>query len=157
MFTDADEPGRGHRLNLMDANWREIGIGVRAQSNYIYLGTGYNAVMAVEDFAFTGGDPFRTGVAYVDADHYGLYTPGEGLGNVTITATRYSDGQVFSTTTIASGGYSLRLAAGTYNLAISGSGLGSLVRFGRYARSAERQDEFSPCGAAGLQRRWLCG
>ena len=66
---------------------------------------------------------FLTGVAFHDRfvpDEF--YSLNEGLGNVTVTARR-SDGQTFTTTTWASGGYSLRLQPGTYTVTGSGNGL----------------------------------
>jgi hypothetical protein len=123
LFVDTGIDGRGHRLNLMEPSFREIGIG-------IILGNfqGYNAEMVTEDFAFTttaGVDAFLTGVVYDDTlvleDSF--YTPGEGLGGVTITATRASDDATFQATTWSSGGYSLAVPAGTYDLTAQGGDL----------------------------------
>jgi uncharacterized repeat protein (TIGR01451 family) len=123
LFVDADIDGRGHRLNLMNPDFREIGPGI-AFGTYLV----YNAEMVTEDFAYTAmpaGNSFLTGVVYDDhritRDYF--YTPGEGFGGVTITATRASDGATFQTTTWSSGGYSLALPAGTYELTASGGGL----------------------------------
>jgi hypothetical protein len=123
LFVDAGVDGRGHRLNLMNPSFREIGPG-------IVLGNfqGYNAEMITEDFAYTatpGIDGFLTGVVYNDAlvTEDSFYTPGEGLGDVTITATRASDEATFETTTWSSGGYSLALPAGTYALTARGGDL----------------------------------
>ena len=41
LFVDANEPGRGHRLNLLNPQFQEIGIGVSAGAFQ-----GFNAVMA---------------------------------------------------------------------------------------------------------------
>jgi uncharacterized repeat protein (TIGR01451 family) len=127
LFVDADVDGRGHRLNLMKPDFREIGPG-------IVLGTylGYNAEMVTEDFAYTAmpaANSFLTGVVYDDyrATRDYFYTPGEGFAGVTITATRSSDGATFQTTTWSSGGYSLALPAGTYDLTASGGGLSTNI------------------------------
>ncbi len=123
LFVDADVDGRGHRLNLMNPDFRELGPG-------IVFGTylGYNAEMVTEDFAYTAvpaSNSFLTGVVYDDyrvtRDYF--YTPGEGFAGVTITATCSSDGATFQTTTWSSGGYSLALPAGMYDLTASGGGL----------------------------------
>jgi hypothetical protein len=123
LFVDTSVAGRGHRLNLMNPSFREIGPG-------IVLGNfeGYNAEMITEDFARTttpGIGGFLTGVVYNDklVTEDSFYTPGEGLGEVTITATRASDGAAFQTATWSSGGYSLALPSGTYALTASGGDL----------------------------------
>ena len=124
LFVDSSEPDRGHRINMMDPDFEEVGAGVATG-----VFQGYNAVMATQDFAFSAASgPFITGVAYTDAvvhDHF--YEPGEGLGGVSITATRASDGMAFNATTWASGGYSLQVPAGTYSVVASGGGLPSPV------------------------------
>jgi hypothetical protein len=86
-------------------------------------GRAYNAVGVTEDFAArdlqrTGA--FLTGVAYRDANANPFYTPGEGLAAVKITAKRTTDGATFSTTTWSAGGYTLKLAPGTYKVTASG-------------------------------------
>ncbi len=109
----------------MNPGFREIGPGIA-----LGVFSGYNAEMITEDFAYTatpGRDSFLTGVVYDDPrvarDFF--YTPGEGLGDVTITARRTSDGITFSTTTWSSGGYSLALPIGTYDVTASGGALQS--------------------------------
>ena len=119
LFIDRSEPGRGHRLNLLSPDFKELGVGVATGAFQ-----GYNSVLATQDFAYEGGDSFLTGVAYADtvvADQF--YTPGEGLAGITITATRASDNAVFTATTWSSGGYSLPLDSGTYTVTASGPGL----------------------------------
>lgn len=64
---------------------------------------------------------FLTGVAYRDADRNRFYTPGEGLGGVQVRAVRRSDKAAFTTATWGSGGYTLQLVAGTYDVRFSGS------------------------------------
>jgi hypothetical protein len=78
-----------------------------------------------------------------------FYTPGEGLGGVTVTARRASDGATFSTTTWGSGGYSLPLAAATYDVTASGAGLNGTVRFGSVAIGSQNvKRDFLPVPAA---------
>jgi uncharacterized protein YkwD len=79
LYVDEGIDGRGHRLNLMNNNFREIGAGV--VTGAFTSGQTFNAVMATEDFASSGSGVFLTGVAYSDGvieDNF--YTPGEGLG-----------------------------------------------------------------------------
>jgi hypothetical protein len=128
LFTDTSEPGRGHRLNLLNADFKEIGVGVESAQFQ-----GYNSVLVSQDFALRSGPSFLVGVAYTDAAHTHSYQIGEGLGGVTITATRQGDGAVFSTTTWTAGGYSLALDPGTYAVTASGPGLGGTVTQGNVA------------------------
>jgi uncharacterized protein YkwD len=125
LFVDAGIADRGHRTNLMSPDFREIGSGFTS-------GTfkGWTAGMLTTDFAKTAGNPFLTGVAYQDtiADD-DFYTPGEGLAGVTVVARRLADNALFSTTTFASGGYSLPLAAGTYDVSASGGPLAHSITF----------------------------
>ncbi|MCY2925490.1 MAG: hypothetical protein NT031_08630, partial [Planctomycetota bacterium] len=125
LFVDTTDIGRNDRLRLMDSSFREIGIGV--------LGgpiTGGSAIAATEDLARAAGNPFLTGVVYDNrlALMDDFYTPGEGLADVTVTAVKHGGG-IFSTTTWASGGYSLALAAGTYDVTFSGGELGGAFAF----------------------------
>jgi serralysin len=107
----------------MSDNFKEIGLGILT-GNY----QGWNAVMVTQKFARSGSNSFLTGVIYTDAIlNDDFYTVGEGLGGITVRATRQADNQVFSTTTFGSGGYQLALGAGTYNVQFSGGTLGQTV------------------------------
>ncbi len=122
-FIDSGVADRGHRINLMDASYKEVGIGLR-DGNF----SGYNAVMVTEDFAFSGTKTYITGVAYTDAiTKNSFYTPGEGIGGITITATRASDGQVFTTTAAGTGGYAVAVPPGVYAVKTSSSQLNGTV------------------------------
>ena len=128
LFVDKGYTGRGHRLNLMNGDFREIGTGVY-QGVFTSNGTSFNAVMGTEDFAKTGTNVFLTGVAYTDGVvNDDFYTVGEGVGGYTITAVRAGDNATFTTTTWASGGYSLALPPGTYTVTgANGNTLGGPV------------------------------
>jgi uncharacterized protein YkwD len=120
-FIDTDV-NRGHRQNDMNGVFNEIGVGVAEgpwQSSAPYGST----AMVTEDFAYNGNGPFLTGVAFNDLNADNFYEPGEGLGGVTITATRQSDNAVWTTQTWAAGGYTLPLPAGTYTVTASGGGI----------------------------------
>jgi hypothetical protein len=127
LFIDSDVAGRGHRVNLMDPTWREVGLGIGQSTTYTYLGAGFpNAVLGAESFANANG-PFLTGVVFNDnvtLDNF--YTPGEGLGGITINlylpATLTLAG---STTTYGSGGYRLPVAPGAYDVQFV-NGLGQI-------------------------------
>lgn len=125
LFRDAGVAGRGHRLNILDERFVEIGVGVRS-GVYTYQGTNYNAVAATQNFAKSGSLVFLTGVAFDDriaSDQF--YTPGEGLGNVTIRVIRDGTGETYTTQTWASGGYRLALPPGKYSVLASGGGIGN--------------------------------
>ena len=147
LFVDAGIDDRGHRTNLLDPAYREIGTGVLS-GVFTQNNTNYNAVMASEEFATsasTSGE-FLTGVAYSDAvTHDSFYTPGEGLGGITITAKRLSDLSVFTATTYASGGYSLALAPGAYRVTASGAGLPQTVGYASVTIGSENiKRDFTP-------------
>jgi Ca2+-binding RTX toxin-like protein len=130
LYTDEDIPGRGHRLSMMNENFREVGPGV--VTGVMTSGfNGYNAVVASVDFAKSGSGVYLTGVAYTDGvANDNFYTVGEGLGGVTVTATRAGDGATFSTGTFESGGYTLAVDAGTYTVTASGGELGGTIVYG---------------------------
>jgi Ca2+-binding RTX toxin-like protein len=115
LFIDAGIAGRGHRVNMMDPRFREIGI-----SSVVGSFQGFNAVMTTQNFGFDNNpNPFLTGVVYTDkVTDDNFYTVGEGLGGITITA--IGNGQTFTGKSMSAGGYSLRLAAGSYDVSFSG-------------------------------------
>ncbi|MCE9592368.1 MAG: hypothetical protein K8S99_17830 [Planctomycetes bacterium] len=119
-FTSSFEVvGRGHRKNMLNGALTEIGVGTLASGD----------ALSVQDFA-SGGGSFLTGVAFRDSvkkDNF--YTAGEGLGGITISATRTSDSAEFHTTTWEAGGYTLKLDNGTYNIVASGGALASPMNF----------------------------
>lgn len=145
LYVDEGIEGRGHRLNQLHPGYREVGIGIR--EGIFSLDREYNSVMISEDFAYAGPDGFLTGVAYdddriMDDD---FYTPGEGLGDITVTAVREADGAEYAVSTWASGGYSLALPSGTYTIAASGDALGGTVTYERVVLAGENvKRDFTP-------------
>lgn len=120
LFVDAGIAGRGHRLNLMSQNFVEVGVGIRTGQ---FLS--YNSVMATQDFGKSGSAMYFTGVAFSDAvtvDNF--YTPGEGLGNISLVIIRDGNGARYETTTWSSGGFRLELPKGRYSIMATGPGLG---------------------------------
>jgi hypothetical protein len=116
LFVDAGVGGRGHRVNLLDADFREIGIGVE-EGVFSSQGTAFNTAMITQDFGATGTDPaaFLVGVVYRDLDGNGFYSPGEGLVGVRVTP---SQGTYYAVTS-ASGGYAIPLGTTSGTLAIT--------------------------------------
>ncbi|MEN9567330.1 MAG: hypothetical protein RLZZ69_2526 [Cyanobacteriota bacterium] len=105
----------GHRVNILNNSFREIGLG-----NLTGDFEGYNSLMVTENFAKSGSDVFLTGVTYNDLvleDEF--YTIGEGLAEIKITAIRQSDNTSYSTFSMMAGGYQMALQAGTYNVSFS--------------------------------------
>ncbi|HTO60355.1 MAG TPA: CAP domain-containing protein, partial [Bradyrhizobium sp.] len=107
----------GHRANMLNDTFQEVGVGIRTGGF-----SGYNAAMVTQDFAKSGTGAFLTGVAYTDADGDDFYSVGEGRGGVQIAA-QLVGGAATVVTTDAPGGYDAKLAVGTYNITMSGGGL----------------------------------
>ena len=105
----------GHRQNILNSNYREIGLG-----NLTGGFNGYNSLMVTQNFAKSGSDIFLTGVAYddlvIDDDFYSI---GEGLADIEVTAVNTSNNTVYTTTTMSAGGYQIALPAGTYDVSFS--------------------------------------
>src|SRR5262245_55053283 len=95
----------GHRENMLDGGFREIGVGVRTG-----VFQGYNASMTTEDFARSGTGQFVTGVAYFDANGDKFYSIGEGRGGVRLDARSVASGAVTTINTASAGGYATKLA-----------------------------------------------
>lgn len=114
----------GHRENLLDPTFKEVGMGI-ASGTY----EGSAAVDATQDFARSGSSSFLTGVAYNDLSGDNFYEPGEGLGGLSVVV-ESSTGQIWQTTTWASGGYQIALGAGTYTSTFSGGSLAKPVTKG---------------------------
>jgi hypothetical protein len=124
LFVDGDEPGRGHRLNLLDPAFKEVGVGMQEG-----VFNDANALMTTEDFADTTGNSFLTGVVFADANHNGSYDPGEGLAGANITAVQIGAGAVSSTQSWSSGGYTEQLAPGVYDVTASGGPLATPIKY----------------------------
>ncbi len=144
LFIDGDVGGRGHRRNILISSVKEIGIGMAAKANYDPPpagGTQFNAVISTYNFAFSNeppsNRPFFTGVVYSDATtNNNFYDVGEGLAGVTVTAVGAPIN--YSTTTFASGGYSLPVPAGTYAVTFSGGPLAAPIT---YSNVTDRHDK----------------
>lgn len=108
----------GHRLNIMSANFTEVGLDVTAES---VKSTSVGPYVVTEDFG-SRGKFFVTGVAYRDMDKDNFYSIGEGVAGlkVAIGAT--------TATSATAGGYSLALTTlGSQAITLSGGGLSGSV------------------------------
>jgi hypothetical protein len=109
----------GHRINLFDSSFEEVGIGWLATSEYL-----------TQDFGSQNPPsgnpgPFLVGVVYNDANGNNFYDIGEGISGVTITP---STGTYYAASS-TSGGYAFPIAtSGTITVTASGSGLGSISK-----------------------------
>lgn len=112
----------GHRTNLLNASFKEIGIGFEVGEYQ-----GRESAFVTENFAKTGTGSLLVGVAYRDKDADRFYDPGEGLGGISIQAVS-STGQVHTATTMSAGGYQLDLQAGSYTVTFSGNGIEATTR-----------------------------
>lgn len=118
----------GHRQNLLHEPYREMGTGVQ-HGVFTSGGTNFNVTMVTEKFGSRGGNHFITGVAFddsVNADNF--YNVGEGLGGIVVQAS-LANGTTFQTTTGPSGGYSLQVPNGTYNVTFVQPGTGASIAF----------------------------
>jgi Ca2+-binding RTX toxin-like protein len=95
----------GHRRNMMNPIYQEVGLG---QESGLYThtnGVEYQAWMLTELFGRRTTDAILTGVAYDDTDNDGFYSVGEGVGGVSFAI------GAASALTAAAGGYALQTAA----------------------------------------------
>ena len=111
----------GHRENICEDDFNEIGIGV-SEGSFFSEGRDWNAIMATQNYARSGDSPgpFVTGVVYEEKNGNGLYDAGEGVGDVRITL----EGSGFYTETSPSGGYAIPVdgSAGARELTFEGTG-----------------------------------
>ncbi|MBA1158390.1 CAP domain-containing protein [Microvirga mediterraneensis] len=135
-----DSPG--HKANILNGTFREIGIGFDTGPYQSWDGA-----FVTENFARSGSASFLTGVSMADKDGDRFYDIGEGLGGLNVTAVS-STGAQYSTTTQSAGGYSLALAAGTYAVTFSGSGYAPVTQQVTIGSSNVKLDLIDP--AAGI-------
>ncbi|MDX2038991.1 MAG: hypothetical protein SFX72_20260 [Isosphaeraceae bacterium] len=139
---DWGNPDFGHLRNLMapgpsrakrnDQPLSEIGIDLATNvipsvppvsdpANPANEGFNVGPAMVTQEFGWRStAKPFVTGAVFHDRDADAFYDPTEGLGGVTIRATRKGTRKSWTTTTWDSGGFSLPLASGVYTITASG-------------------------------------
>jgi uncharacterized protein YkwD len=118
------QDGRGHRVNIMSAAFRSVGIAVTPEAN---PSTEVGPLVVTQDFGASVSDGQRhlLGVVYADTFDNDFYTSGEGLGGITVRAV--GAGGTFTTTTWSSGGYQMPVAPGSYTVTFSGGVLASPI------------------------------
>jgi uncharacterized protein YkwD len=119
LFEDFSVAGRGHRNTTMLEHFRDIGIGTAFG---IDDGGTKDSFYFVQNFgkSSTQTNPILTGLAYNDLDNNNFFTPAltptsESITGLTVQA-RQSGSVVASVAAFDTGGYSLPLAAGTYQI-----------------------------------------
>jgi hypothetical protein len=106
----------GHRNNIMSANFREIGIGVTANS-----GNSLGAQVITQELGnrfSLDNKAWLLGVAFNDSNNNQFYDAGEGLGGVTVEVDNLSQPTAtpLITTTLDAGGYQTLLDPGQYQV-----------------------------------------
>ena len=110
----------GHQFGMLQDGHTVAGIGVD-WGEWSYPGPTFPTAMVVTEKFSNDDQTYLTGVVIDDADNDDFYDIGEGQGGVHITAWQGDD--VYTTSTWASGGYSLALDAGVYNVRFEGGDL----------------------------------
>lgn len=117
---DGMQSPAGHRLNIMNGAYREVGVGITLESN---ASTAVGPMVITEDFGRRSGTGvFVLGVDYGDRDHDGFYSVGEGVAGLTVAVAGTSAASA------ASGGYTLATGAtGAQTIVLGGGGLAGSV------------------------------
>ena len=134
----------GHRANILNDSYREIGVGFEVGQYGSYEGA-----FVTQDFASTATTPFLTGVTFDDLDGDKFYDPGEGLGNFTISARNNNSGVTTTTTSAPAGGYDLNLGAGTYTVTFSGTGFATTTQLATIGTKNVKLDLMDPIASGG--------
>jgi uncharacterized protein YkwD len=115
----------GHRVNMMNSTFTEVGISVLAEGN---SATEVGPKVITQDFGTTfGAKPQFVGVVIDDLDKDGFYDIGEGQAGVTLSFTRAGGGATVTATSWTSGGFQLALDAGTYTITATGAALAAPI------------------------------
>jgi serralysin len=132
----------GHKANILNGDFREIGIGFKVGPYQSWEGA-----FVTQNFARSGSEVFLTGVTMDDKDGDHAYDIGEALGGLTITAVS-STGARFTTKSEAAGGYSLALDPGSYKVTFSGGGYASVTKHVSIGTKNVKLDLIDPAKAA---------
>lgn len=111
----------GHRKNLMNANFDEVGVGVNT-GFFFSDGRDWNSALAAQTFAYSSATPgpLVLGVVFRDDNSNGVYDPGEGVSGITVTP-EFGDYYAVSS---ASGGYAFPYSGnGPLNIEFTGGAL----------------------------------
>jgi uncharacterized protein YkwD len=139
----------GHRENIHNPIYREVGIGVVLGFNSAPGKTPLDQVgpqVVTEDFGVAQiSTPFITGVAYYDLNGNNFYDAGEGIGNVHVTVA----GATAEAFTARSGGYAVPVSGnGSYTVTFSGSGFANVTKTVSVTGSKNQKVDFTPSYSA---------
>ncbi len=130
LFVELEHDGlftsSGHRLNILQDSFREVGMGIKEGSFTVSDGTTYNSVMTTQNFAKTGSNYFFTGAVYSDNDSNEFYSVGEANAGVTVTVKQGAT-TIVTTASEAAGGWRGAVAGGDYDVTFSGGFLAAAV------------------------------
>jgi|GEM_PF-1687599 len=118
--TGGMQTGRGHRTNIHNPDYIEIGLGYLQGTN-----TGVNGnvgpTLITQDFAVRNSPPtFGTGVAYYDLNGNGFYDVGEEISGLTVNVS----GATSYCTTATGGGWVVPVPSGSATRSVTFTGLG---------------------------------
>jgi serralysin len=129
----------GHRKNLLNDTYREIGIGFEVGQYHQYDGA-----FITQKFARTASDSFLTGVAFSDLDGDKFYGIGEGLSNFTVSAKNQATGETTTTSTNSAGGYTFELTEGTYTVSFYVNGTATTTKQANIGNKNVKLDFIDP-------------
>lgn len=119
LFVDSGITGRGHRVTMLNGDFREVGISIM-RGSFTRQSDGLefsDSVMNTQDYGTIADSPvFVLGVVYDDANGNGQFDHGEGIANTGVSlgnaakATNQAGGYVFSVN--EPGTYTLRFTFG---------------------------------------------
>ncbi len=116
------QPGAGHRENIMNKDFKEIGISFLKSVDSDKVGPN----IETQDFALPQGNKkFITGVVYEDKNNNNFYDLGEGIKNINIVV----EGNKY---------YSVSSSSGAYVLPVSKSGEIKIQAYGDNFKKIER-------------------
>ncbi len=123
--TNGIQEPAGHRINMLDQGFQEIGISIIEESNPSTL---VGPLVISQEFGRRGnyGNPAVVGVVYDDLNADGFYNAGEGLSGVTVELSGTNG--TFTTTSLTAGGYQAKVPSGTYTATATGGSLGGEIR-----------------------------
>ena len=110
----------GHQFGMLQDSHTVAGISTD-WGEWSYPGSTFPTALVVTEKFSNDDQTYLTGVVIDDADNDDFYDIGEGQGGVHVTAWQGED--VYTTSTWDSGGYSLALDSGVYNVRFEGGDL----------------------------------
>lgn len=110
LFVDENYPERGHRVNMVESIFCEVGVGA-AEGPFVDSGMTWNGAFFTQNFGSpsAGKVLHLLGVVYVDSNDNGSYNGGEGLGGITVRVA--NGGEILETQTGQAGGYAITVTS----------------------------------------------